>query len=139
MRTDKSMIEVAYDVLSASEGSMSFVDLANKVADILEMNEEEKTARLGALYTSLSLNGKFVTLSDNKWDLRSRHTYAKVHIDVNAVYTEMEENSDPSESQNGDENGESKENEDENLDDEENEEDAKGMSDEEIESLGINK
>ncbi len=137
MKLDKSMIETAYEVLEKSDGSLTFAELADKVAEALEMNEEEKKARLGSLYTSLSLNGKFVTLTDNTWDLRSRHTYAKVHIDVNDVYTEVEESEEEPEEEN--EEGEAKDGDDDILAEDEGEDGEKKMSEEEIESLGINK
>ncbi len=137
MKLDKSMIEKAYEVLEKSNGSLTFAELADKVAEELEMTEEEKKARLGSLYTSLSLSGKFVTLTDNTWDLRSRHTYAKVHIDVNDVYTEVEESEEEAEEEG--EEDEIKEGEDDMLSEEEEGDDEKKMSEEEIESLGINK
>lgn len=135
MRLDKSMIEAAYEVLEANNGSLSFKELSQKVGEMLEMSEEELKSRLGALYTSLSFDGRFVTLTDNTWDLRTRHTYAKVHIDVNDAYSEVEETEeDPEENEDNDELGEGEESEE--GDEEEGE---KKMSEEEIESLGITK
>lgn len=134
MKFDKSMIEVAYETLKNSDGALTFKDLASKVAEALEMSEEEASSRLGALYTSLSLDGRFVILSDNTWDLRARHTYEKVHIDVNDVYSEVEESDNDIEELDEDELKE--EGDDEEGEDEE-EEGEKKMSDEEIESLGI--
>ncbi len=138
MRLDKSMIEEAYEILNNNNGSLTFQELADKVAAALEMTEEEKKARLGALYTSLSLDGRFVTLTDNTWDLRSRHTYAKVHIDVNDVYTEVEETEEDSE-ENEEEDSDLKDGEDDITSEEDGEDGEKKMSEEEIESLGINK
>ena len=58
------------------------------------MSEEEKNARLGTFYTDLTLDGRFVALTDNNWDLRKNHTYDKVHIDYNEVYSEEEDSDD---------------------------------------------
>ena len=91
MRTDKSMLDEAYDCLVSSKKSLTFVELGAMVSKNLEMTDEEKSARLGNFYTDLSLDGRFVALTDNTWDLRARHTYAKVHIDVNDVYSDVEE------------------------------------------------
>ena len=86
-----SLPETAFEVLTAAKDAMTFAELYAKVAEIAEMSEEEKAARIGQFYTDISLDGRFVGLTDNNWDLRSRHTYDKVHIDVNDVYSEVDE------------------------------------------------
>ena len=86
-----SLPETAFEVLTAANDTLSFAELYGKVAEIAEMSEEEKAARIGQFYTEISLDGRFVGLTDNTWDLRSRHTYDKVHIDVNDVYTEVDD------------------------------------------------
>ena len=86
-----SLPETAFEVLTAANDTMTFAELYGKVAEIAEMSEEEKAARIGQFYTDISLDGRFVGLTDNTWDLRSRHTYDKVHIDVNDVYSEVDE------------------------------------------------
>ncbi len=88
MRKDKSMLDEAYDIVTENGQPIVFIDLVNKVAANLEMTDEEKLSRLGAFYTDLSLDGRFVALTDNTWDLRLRHTYDKVHINVNEVYSD---------------------------------------------------
>lgn len=80
MKNDKSMIDVAYDVLEQDGNDLSFAEIMNRVAAELEMTEEEKKARLGTLYTDLTLDGRFVAMKDTKWGLRKNHTYDKVHI-----------------------------------------------------------
>jgi DNA-directed RNA polymerase subunit delta len=91
MKTTISMLEEAYTIMSASKTAMDFKDLYDKVAAALEMSDDEKKARIGGFYTELTLDGRFVALTDNSWDLRARHTYDKVHIDVNDVYSDVEE------------------------------------------------
>ncbi len=88
MRKDKCMLDEAYDIVTENGQAISFRELVDKVAANLEMTNEEKLARLGAFYTDLSLDGRFVALTDNTWDLRLRHTYDKVHINVNEVYSD---------------------------------------------------
>ncbi len=106
MRKDKSMLDEAYDIVTENGQPMVFADLVSEVAANLEMSDEEKLSRLGAFYTDLSLDGRFVALTDNTWDLRIRHTYDKVHINVNEVYSddsEEEENIDKEELEGEDE------------------------------------
>ena len=75
MRTNKSMLDEAYDTVVSQGAPMAFMDLMNVVATNLEMTEEEKMARLGNFYTDLLLDGRFVALTDNTWDLRERHIF----------------------------------------------------------------
>ena len=68
-----------------------FADLFNAVSERLELSDAEKENLISIFYTNLSLDGRFVTLGDNEWDLRSNQTYDKVHIDMNDVYSDIEE------------------------------------------------
>mgnify|MGYP003539401767 CR=1 FL=1 len=42
-------------------------------------------------YTNLTLDGRFVNVGENKWNLRERVTFDKVHIDMNEIYADEEE------------------------------------------------
>lgn len=86
-----SMLEAAERVLTAEGSELRFVDLWAKVKEELEISPEEEEQRIGRFYTDLSMSGRFVVLGENVWDLRSRHTYDKVHIDVNDVYSDVDE------------------------------------------------
>ncbi|MCH3909065.1 MAG: DNA-directed RNA polymerase subunit delta [Bacilli bacterium] len=97
MDTTRSMLEVAYEEMKNNKKSMSFAELYDFVVKTLEMNDDEKKANVGEFFTELTLDGRFVALTDNNWDLRARHTYEKVHIDVNDVYTDVEEGDDDEE------------------------------------------
>jgi len=91
MKTTKSMRDCAYDEITTACSALTFAELYAKVAAALEMTEEEKKAHIGAFYTDLTLDGRFVALTDNNWDLRERHTYEKVHINISEVYSAIEE------------------------------------------------
>ena len=55
-----------------------------------ELSEEAAAKKVSSFYTNLMLDGRFVTLGENNWDLRSRHTFDKVHIDMKDVYSDVE-------------------------------------------------
>lgn len=97
MNYSKSMLEVAYEIIAASETPLAFKDLYEEVSKKLSMTQEDFAERIGEFYTQLTLDSRFVTLIDNTWDLRSRHTYDKVHMDVNDFYSEVEESDDDEE------------------------------------------
>ena len=87
---EKSLLDLAYEVISASKGHVTFKALWNKVCKAKGLNEEEADAKVSQFYTNLLLDGRFVNLGDNAWDLRSRHTFDKVHIDMKDVYSDVE-------------------------------------------------
>lgn len=91
---NKSNLDVAYEIVKNVE-SISFNDLWNQVAEVQNYNEEEKATKVGKFYTNLILDGRFVNLGDNVWDLRERNTFDKVHIDMSECYSEEEEDLDP--------------------------------------------
>lgn len=89
---NKSMLDVALEVITKKGQQMSFADLFAAVKSELGLADEEANKHLGEFYTELTLDSHFVALTDNWWDLRDRHTYEKVHIDVADVYTDVEDN-----------------------------------------------
>ena len=88
---NESMVDVAYSILKNGPLSMKFKDLYDEVLKLKEMSEEDGRKAISQFYTNLTLDGRFVDLKDNEWGLRERETYDKVHIDMNAVYSELDE------------------------------------------------
>ena len=87
----KSNVDIAFDIISANESPITFADLWTKLCEINEYTEAESTRKIGSFYTSLLLDGRFVNLGDNTWDLRSRYKFDKVTLDVNECYSEDED------------------------------------------------
>ncbi len=86
----KSLLDHAYDFVSQSEAQVSFQDMWAYIVKAAELSEEEAAKRIGRFYTNLMLDGRFVTLGENQWDLRVRHTFDKVHIDMKDVYADTD-------------------------------------------------
>lgn len=89
MEKNISMLDVALKILTDAKTSLPFRELYDKIAEELKMTDSEKKENIGIFYTYLTLDGHFVALTDNHWDLRNRHTFDKVHIDVRDVYSEV--------------------------------------------------
>ena len=88
---NESMVDVAFDILNETQRTMNFQELYHEITFKLELTDEESLAKIAQFYTNLSLDGRFVTLGNNEWDLRKNQTYDKVHIDMNDVYSDIEE------------------------------------------------
>lgn len=93
----KSLIELAYELVSQSESSVNFSKIWEYVKEKSGMSEEEAAKKAGQFFTNMMLDGRFVTLGENEWDLRERHTFDKVHIDMRDVYSDVQTSDDDSE------------------------------------------
>lgn len=87
----QSLVDVAYSIITKKKKPISFDKLWAEVCEEENIDEENAKAKASYFYTQLMLDGRFVTLGENTWDLRSRHTFDKVHIDMNDVYADEEE------------------------------------------------
>ena len=90
----KSLIEYAYELIAKSKGSVNFKDIWAYVKEQAGLSEEEASKKAGQFFTNMMLDGRFVTLGENEWDLRERHTFDKVHIDMRDVYSDVQTSDD---------------------------------------------
>ena len=86
----ESMVNIAFEILTKSAGAMSFYDIWKEVAEKKEFDEEQKDDNESLFYTNMILDGRMITIGENKWDLRTRHRFEEVHIDMNDIYNEDE-------------------------------------------------
>ena len=94
MTGNDSMTDVAYGIMKTLKKPISFYDLWEKVVEKIQLtSEEEANDLISYFYTNLTIDGRFVNVGDNKWELRERVPYDKVHIDMNEIYQEDEEES----------------------------------------------
>lgn len=85
------MLDVAYEIVSQRTEPITFKELVAQIVAELNLSEEECAKRISRFCTNLMLDGRFVTLGENTWDLRSRNKFEKVHIDMNDVYKDEDE------------------------------------------------
>ncbi len=87
----KSLLDHAFDFVSKSKEPVSFKDIWAYVVEQAGLDEETAASKVSRFYTNLMLDGRFVTLGENQWDLRERQTFDKVHIDMKDVYSDVDE------------------------------------------------
>lgn len=88
---NKSKNDVAYEILQKNSGGLSFYVLWEQVIEQMKISEEDADELISPFYTDLSLDGRFITLGDNVWDLRENNSFDKVHIDMNDIYSDDSE------------------------------------------------
>ena len=86
----KSLIDHAYDYVSKHKNSVNFKDIWEYVKKEAGLSEEEANKKVGQFFTNMMLDGRFITLGENEWDLRERHVFDKVHIDMRDVYSDVQ-------------------------------------------------
>ena len=93
----KSLLDYAYDYVSGRSEQSKFEDIWAYCVKEAGLSEEEAKQKVSRFYTNLMLDGRFVTLGENEWDLRVRHKFEKVHIDMSEVYSDVEATDEDSE------------------------------------------
>lgn len=95
-----SMVDVAYELMKKKRKAVNFHKLWQEVSEMKGFTLEQQEENASLFYTSITLDGRFITIGENNWDLRSRHKFDDVNIDMNAIYSEdhsEEEEEDPEE------------------------------------------
>ncbi len=80
------MLEVAYEIFLGRKDAITFNELVNEITKTLELSEEEVRTRISQFYTDLNIDGRFITLGDNRWGLRTWYPYEQ--IDEEVTHTE---------------------------------------------------
>ena len=96
IREKESKTDIAYRLMLKKKKERNFYDLWEdvkaelaKVATPEELENVEED--ISFFYTNLTLDGRFVCVGENKWNLRERVTFDKVHIDMNDIYADEED------------------------------------------------
>lgn len=90
----KSLIEYAYEFVCKHKESVNFKEIWEYVKKEAGLSEEQANAKVGQFFTNMMLDGRFITLGENEWDLRERHVFDKVHIDMRDVYSDVQTSDD---------------------------------------------
>lgn len=88
-----SMVDVAFDLMKKKKKPVDFYKLWQEVSEIKGFSEEEKNDNESLFYTNITLDGRLITVGENCWDLRSRHRFEEVHIDMNDIYSDDDDSS----------------------------------------------
>lgn len=85
-----SMLDVAYGLMVKKHKAVDFYKLWEEVSEIKGYSVEESQEKQSLFYTNITLDGRFITVGENQWDLRQRHKFENVHIDMNDIYADEE-------------------------------------------------
>ncbi len=92
VKSELSLIEVAHAILEESGEIIDFTELLLQIQDYLDLSDGLVEAKMTRFYTDLNIDGRFISLGDNRWGLRA--WYAVDEIDEEIITSsEEEENS----------------------------------------------
>lgn len=73
-------IDVAYNILLEERNGLTFKSLWAKVKETLGYDEKMALRKQSQFYTDLSLDGRFVSLAENVWNLKIHCKYDDVAV-----------------------------------------------------------
>ena len=81
-RNELSMIEVAHAILEDRGERMAFADIVNETQKYLNKSDEEIRQRLPQFYTDINTDGRFISMGENVWALRTWFKFEAVDEEV---------------------------------------------------------
>ena len=87
-KDELSMIEVAHAILENKGSIVDFADLLVTIQEYLGFNDSELETRMTRFYTDINIDGRFISLGDNRWGLRAWYAIDEIDEDI---FTSAEE------------------------------------------------
>lgn len=81
------MTDIAYDVLSKKKRAIQFIKLWEDVSKMYGASND----KIAQFYSDLTLDSRFTSLKENKWDLAERRKFAESHFDISEIELEEDE------------------------------------------------
>ena len=88
-KEELSMIEVAHAILEQKGSIIDFTELLVTIQEYLGLNDSALETRMTRFYTDINIDGRFISLGDNRWGLRV--WYAIDEIDEEIITSAEEE------------------------------------------------
>lgn len=82
---DLSLIEMAYEYLKGSKEPIAFTTLVSEISAAAGISEQETRTRIAQFYTDLNIDGRFLTLGENRWGLRDWYPIDTVEEEVHTA------------------------------------------------------
>lgn len=81
------MTDIAYDILSSKKRAVQFSKLWEEVSKKTGVSKDQ----VSQFYSDLTLDPRFASLKENKWDLIERRKYSESHVDISKIELEEDE------------------------------------------------
>lgn len=68
---EMAMVEIAFEILKEEKQTVPFYELVQRIKDMKGLSDAAVERRLSHFYTDMNIDGRFVSLGDNKWGLKA--------------------------------------------------------------------
>lgn len=92
--TNKSITDVAFECMKRKRREVPFNKLWQEVSLACGFDDSLARKKIGQFYNAITLDARFISLPDNKWDLKMRHTYNETRIDTSAIMLDDDDDDD---------------------------------------------
>jgi DNA-directed RNA polymerase subunit delta len=75
---EMSMIELAYEILASKKQAISFKELLEEISQLLNLSEEQVSEKIAQFYTELNIDGRFISIGENRWGLKAWYRYEQI-------------------------------------------------------------
>lgn len=79
---EMSLIEIAFQLFEERRETISFQELMDEMAAALELSPNEMQSRMVQFYTDLNVDGRFISLGENRWGLRDWYPIDQIDDEV---------------------------------------------------------
>lgn len=87
------LLDIAREILEEKH-PISFSALFQEVCDKAGLDMNSRKSKISRFYSSLTMDGRFLNIGENTWDLKSRHTFDESHIDIASGYSDEDDEDD---------------------------------------------
>ena len=88
----QSMLEIAFEFLASKKKPVTFKEMW---AFVQKKVPEASEGQISRFYKLLTLDGRFVALGSNKWDLKTNYTFKQLFDDSRGVFRTAEDLDNP--------------------------------------------
>ena len=81
------MTDIAYDILSRKKRAIQFGKLWEDVSKLYGASND----KVAQFYSDLTLDSRFASLKENKWDLVERRKFDESHVDISKIELDEDE------------------------------------------------
>lgn len=77
-----SLVELAYEIFRDSKTPITFSELIDEIVRLQGIQKSDLDDRLAQFYTDLNIDGRFISLGDQRWGLRSWYPVDQIEEEV---------------------------------------------------------